>query len=282
MKNKVWFITGCSSGFGRALAKQALERGNQVVVASRKLKDIQDILDHHKLALGIELDMTKPEQLKAGVEKAIATFKRIDVLVNNAGIGYFASLEESEEKVIRNMFEINFFGLSSLTQLVLPYMRKQKSGHIINISSIGGFVGFPALSFYNATKFAVAGLSEALAKEVSPLGIHVTIVCPSGFRTDWAGRSASELKSHIEDYQATAETNKNTIRGSSGKQAGDPERAATAILKVADTFQPPLYLLLGEAAYKNASKKLIDIKNDFEAWKETSVGADFPKQAISE
>jgi NAD(P)-dependent dehydrogenase (short-subunit alcohol dehydrogenase family) len=277
MKNKVWFITGCSTGFGRALAIQVLEQGDQVVVASRKLKDVQDILDRYKNALGIELDMTKPEQLKAGVEKTILTFKRIDVLVNNAGVGYFASMEKSEEKEIRTMFEINFFGLSTLTQLVLPFLRKQKNGHIINISSIGGLVGYPALSFYNATKFAVAGLSEALAKEVTPLGIHVTIVCPSGFRTDWAGRSANEHTSQLEDYKTTADANKNNIRGYSGKQAGDPQRAAAAIINVANAAQPPLYLLLGEASFNNASKKLIDLKNDFETWKETSIGADFPK-----
>jgi NAD(P)-dependent dehydrogenase (short-subunit alcohol dehydrogenase family) len=277
MKNKVWFITGCSSGFGRALALQVLEQGYRVAVAARKLKDIQDILDRYKNALGIELDMTKTEQLKAGVEKISKAYGTVDILVNNAGIGYFAALEESEEKEIRHMFEVNFFGLATLTQLVLPLMRKQRSGHIINISSIGGLVGYPALSFYNATKFAVAGMSEALAKETAPLGIKVTIVCPSGFRTDWAGRSATESRSLIEDYQLTAETNKNNIRGYSGKQAGDPQRAARAIIKATETEEPPLYLLLGEAAYNNASKKLQDLKSDFETWKETSIHADFPK-----
>lgn len=276
--NKVWFITGCSTGFGRALALQVLEQGNQVAVAARKLTDVQDILDRYKNALGIELDMTKPEQLKAGVEKALKAFSTIDVLVNNAGIGYFGALEESEEKEIRHMFEVNFFGLSTLTQLVLPGMRKQKNGHIINISSIGGFVGFPALSFYNATKFAVAGLSEALAKETAPLGIRVTIVCPSGFRTDWAGRSANESKSTIEDYQLTAGTNKNNIRGYSGKQPGDPQRAARAIIKATEAELPPLYLLLGEAAFNTATKKLEDLKNNFETWKDTSIHADFPKE----
>lgn len=281
MKNKVWFITGCSTGFGRALAIQALEQGYRVAVAARKIKDIQDILDRYKNALGVELDMTKPELLKAGVEKVKQTFTTIDILVNNAGIGYFGALEESEEEEIRYMFEVNFFGLANLTRLVLPLMRKQRSGHIINISSIGGFVGFPALSFYNATKFAVAGLSEALAKETAPLGIHVTIVCPSGFRTDWAGRSANESRSIIEDYQNTAEANKNNIRGYSGKQPGDPVRAAKAIIKATEAEQPPLYLLLGEAAFKNATKKLVDIKNDFDTWKETTIQADFPKNAIN-
>lgn len=281
MKNKVWFITGCSTGFGRALAVQALEQGHRVAVAARKIKDIQDILDRYKNALGVELDMTKPELLKAGVEKVTQVFKTIDILVNNAGIGYFGSLEESEEKEVRYMFEVNFFGLTKLTQLVLPFMRKQRSGHVINISSIGGFVGFPALSFYNATKFAVAGLSEALAKEIAPLGIHVTIVCPSGFRTDWAGRSANEAASSIEDYQLTAQANKDNIRGYSGKQPGDPVRAAKAIIKATEAKQPPLYLLLGEAAFKNATRKLDDIKNDFDTWKETTIQADFPKNTVN-
>ena len=278
MKNKkVWFITGCSTGFGRALALQVLEEGHMVAVAARKREDIKDILERYKNALGVELDMTQPEQLKAAVDKTIKTFSNIDVLVNNAGIGYFGALEESEENEVRKMFEVNFFGLSTLIQFVLPTMRKQRSGHIINISSIGGFVGFPALSFYNATKFAVAGLSEALAKETAPLGINVSIVCPSGFRTDWAGRSANESKFYIEDYKLTAHANKANIRGYSGKQPGDPQRAAKAIIKLTDTENPPLYLLLGEAAYKTASKKLDDLKDNFENWKETTIHADFPK-----
>lgn len=281
MKSKIWFITGCSTGFGRALALAVLEQGHRVAIAARRLSDIQDIIDRYKNALGVELDMTKPKQLKAGVEKVITAYATIDVLVNNAGIGYFGALEESDEKEVRHMFEVNFFGLSMLTQLVLPCMRKQRSGHIINISSIGGLVGFPALSFYNATKFAVAGLSEALAKETAPLGINVTIVCPSGFRTDWAGRSANESKSQIQDYQLTAGANKNNIRGYSGKQPGDPQRAAKAIIKVTEAENPPLYLLLGEAAFNTAKKKLEDLKDNFETWKETSIQADFPKKNVN-
>lgn len=281
MKNKVWFISGCSTGFGRALALQALAEGYQVAVAARDTTDVSDIVQNNKDAISVTLDMTKPDQLKAAVEKVHKAFGKIDVLVNNAGIGYFGALEESEETEIRKMFEVNFFGLAALTQLVLPYMRRQKSGHIINISSIGGLVGFPALSFYNASKFAVAGLSEALAKETAPLGIKVSIVCPSGFRTDWAGRSAHESKHIIDDYQETAGANKNNIRGYSGKQAGDPVKAANAIISLARAPEPPLYLLLGEAAFNTANKKLEDLKTNFETWKETTVGADFPKATMS-
>jgi NAD(P)-dependent dehydrogenase (short-subunit alcohol dehydrogenase family) len=278
MKNKVWLITGCSTGFGRELALLALESGYKVAVASRNTNDVKDITEKHKSnSLSVQLDMTKPEELKSAVNKTISAFGRIDVLVNNAGIGYFASMEESKEEEIRKMFEVNFFGLTALTQLVLPIMRKQRSGHIINISSIGGLVGFPAVSFYNATKFAVVGLSEALAKETAPLGIKVTIVCPSGFRTDWAGRSANEDPVEIEDYKETAGLNRDNIRNKSGKQAGDPQLAAKEILLMTENEKPPLYLLLGSAALNGARKKLDDLKADFDDWQNAAVNADFPK-----
>ena len=278
MKDKVWFITGCSTGFGRELSIMALELGYRVAVASRNLADIADITNKYKdRALAVQLDMTKPAELKAAVEKILKAFGRIDILVNNAGIGYFASMEESKEEEVRKMFEVNFFGLTALTQLVLPTMRKQKSGHIINVSSIGGLVGFPAVSFYNATKFAVAGLSEALAKETAHLGISVTIVCPSGFRTDWAGRSANEDSVEIEDYKETAGTNRNNIRNNSGKQAGDPARAAKEIIAMTESEHPPLYLLLGTASFNAAKKKLQDLENNFDKWKDAALNADFPK-----
>ena len=155
-------------------------------------------------------------------------------------------------------------------------MRKQRSGHIVNIASIGGLVGFPAVGFYNATKFAVDGLSESLAKETAPLGIKVTVVAPSGFRTDWAGRSANQSPVVIDDYASTAGANKNSIRGYSGKQPGDPERAAKAIVKAVEADNPPLRLLLGAAALRGARNKLTELKRDFDAWEETTVGADFP------
>ncbi|MBA3970627.1 MAG: SDR family NAD(P)-dependent oxidoreductase [Bacteroidetes bacterium] len=278
MKDKVWFITGCSTGFGRELSLMALEMGYRVAVASRNLADIEDITNKYKeRALAVQLDMTKPAELKDSVDKILNAFGRIDILVNNAGIGYFASMEESKEAEVRKMFEVNFFGLTALTQHVLPTMRKQKSGHIVNVSSIGGLVGFPAVSFYNATKFAVAGLSEALAKETAHLGISVTIVCPSGFRTDWAGRSANEDSVEIEDYKETAGANRNNIRNNSGKQAGDPVRAAKEIIAMTESEKHPLYLLLGTASYNAAKKKLQDLENNFDAWKDAAINSDFPK-----
>jgi NAD(P)-dependent dehydrogenase (short-subunit alcohol dehydrogenase family) len=279
MKNKVWFITGCSTGFGRELAKEVLEAGYKAVVTARKLSDIEDIVKAHPVnAFAVKLDVTKPDEIADAVEKAKHHFGTIDILVNNAGIGYFGAIEESEDDEVRRMFEINFWGLANMTKAVLPIMRKQRSGHILNVASIGGLVGFPAVGFYNATKFAVDGYSDALSKELAPLGIHVTVICPSGFRTDWAGRSANNSKIVIEDYKATAEANKNNIRGYSGNQPGDPVRAAKAIVKVTEVENPPLHLLLGAAALKGGRNKLDVLKKDFDAWAETTEGADFPKK----
>lgn len=277
--NKVWFITGCSTGFGRALAKEVLQQGYNAVVTARKTADVEDIVaDYSNTALALALDVTNQQQINDAVEKALEKFGQIDILVNNAGIGYFGAIEESEDVEVRKMFEINFFGLANMTNAVLPSMRSTKSGHIVNIASIGGLVSFPGIGFYNATKYAVDGLSEALAKEVAHLGIKVTIVCPSGFRTDWAGRSANDTKVVIDDYSASAHQNKNNIRSYSGNQPGDPTKAAKAIIKAVNAEHPPLRLLLGAAALKNARLKLNTLKNDFDAWASISEGADAPKQ----
>ncbi|MCM5527951.1 oxidoreductase [Parasegetibacter sp. NRK P23] len=276
--SKIWFVTGCSTGFGRALATELLEQGYRVVVTARNTAQVADIVyGKEDRALTIQLDVTKQEEIDAAVQTVMDTWGRIDVLVNNAGIGYFGALEESDEAEIRRMFEINVFGLANMTKAVLPVMRAQRSGHILNISSIGGLTAYPALSFYHATKFAVDGMSESLSKEVAPLGIKVTIICPSGFRTDWAGRSANEAVNTIDDYASTAGTNRNTIRGYSGNQPGDPVRAAKAMIQVTETEHPPLRLLLGAAAVKGARRKLDELKKDYDAWEAVSVGADFPK-----
>ena len=278
--SKVWLITGCSTGFGRELAKNVLSAGNKAVVTARNIDDVKDIIaGNEDNSIAVKLDVTKPAEIAAAVKAAVEKFGRIDVLVNNAGIGYFGAIEESEDEAVRKMFEINVFGLAKMTQEVLPIMRSQKSGHIINIASIGGLRSFPAVGFYNATKYAVDGLSEALAKETAHLGIKVTIIAPSGFRTDWAGRSAEDSPVKIEDYNDTAGQNKASIRSYSGNQPGDPVRAALAIMKVVDSPNPPLRLLLGKAALKGAKAKLEELKNDFDAWEETTVGADFPKEA---
>jgi NAD(P)-dependent dehydrogenase (short-subunit alcohol dehydrogenase family) len=275
---KVWLITGCSTGFGRELAKEVLAKGYKVAVASRKTSDVDDIVAAYpNSSIAIQLDVTNESEIKSSVAQTMAHFGQIDVLVNNAGIGYFGSIEESEDAEVRKMFEINVFGLAKMTQEVLPHMRKQRSGHILNIASIAGLRSFPGVGFYNATKYAVDGFSEALAKEVGPLGIKVTIIAPSGFRTDWAGRSANESPANISDYTETAYKNKDNIRGISGNQAGDPIRGVKAMIQVVESENPPMRLLLGVAALKGAREKLEELKHDFDTWAAVTEGADFPK-----
>ena len=273
----VWFITGCSTGFGRELARATLDRGYRVVVTARKPAEIADLaVGHEARALILQLDVTKPEEIAAAVAAAQARFGRIDVLVNNAGIGYFGAVEESDDDEVRRMFEINFWGLANMTRAVLPGMRARRSGHIVNISSMGGVRGAPGVGYYNATKFGLEGLSEALEQEAAPLGIKVLIVEPSGFRTDWAGRSANETKHPIADYDSTAGARQRQIRGYSGKQPGDPARAAAAIVEAVEAPNAPLRLMLGKAALAAGRAKVESLKRDFESWAEVSEAADFP------
>jgi NAD(P)-dependent dehydrogenase (short-subunit alcohol dehydrogenase family) len=274
----VWFITGCSTGFGRELASAVLDRGYRAVITARNPDSVRDLAaGRGDQALVLRLDVTHHTQVDTAVRAAEEHFGHIDVLVNNAGIGYFGAIEESEDAEIRRMFEVNVFALGRMTQAVLPGMRRRRSGHIVNISSIGGLRAFPAVGYYNATKFAVVGLSESLALEVAPLGIKVTIVEPSGFRTDWAGRSANEAPEQIADYAETAGRNRRSIRESSGKQPGDPVRAVQAIIKAVESPNPPLHLLLGKNALKGANWKLDMLRSQFDAWEETTIGADFPE-----
>ena len=282
-EKKVWFITGCSTGFGRALATYLLQNDHRVVVTARDTGKVQDLVEiNRENAVAVALDVTKKQQVKDSVAAAVERFGRIDVLVNNAGFGYFGAIEESDEAEVRSMFETNFWGLAEMTRAVLPAMREQKSGCVVNVSSIGGFVGFPGIGYYNATKFAVNGFSEALKREVEPLGIKVILVQPSGFRTDWAGRSANDATNKIADYAETAGANQSAIRGYSGNQPGDPVRAAKAIVTAVESDNPPFNLLLGKAALKNARLKLDDLKDDFDGWAETSVGADFPETGTAQ
>lgn len=271
----VWFITGCSTGFGRHIATHVLKLGYRVVVTSRNPKDVQDLAEHGD-ALILKLDVTDRSQAEAAVKAAEDHFGGIDVLVNNAGIGYFAAVEESDEAEVRKMFDVNVFGLSRMIHVVLPGMRKRRTGMIVNLSSIAGLRSFPALGYYNSTKFAVEGLSEALWQEVEPLGIKVMLIEPSGFRTDWAGRSANETEHQIADYADTAHKNIQHLRAISGHQDGDPLRAAEAIVKAVESSNPPHRLLLGNDAYDGAISKLDELKDEFEAWESVSRRADFP------
>jgi NAD(P)-dependent dehydrogenase (short-subunit alcohol dehydrogenase family) len=275
-----WFITGCATGFGRELARAVVARGYRAAVTARDPRTVEDIVaGHGDRAVALALDVTNPAQVTDTVRRAEQRFGGIDVLVNNAGIGYFAAVEESDEAEVRRMFEINFFGLARMTRAVLPGMRKRRSGHIINIASICGLAAIPSLGDYSATKFAVEGLSEVLALEVAPLGIRVTLVEPSSFRTKWAGGSAKDNSAReIADYDATAGATHRALRDRSGKEPGDPVRGANAIIQAVETPAPPLHLLLGKDALRLAREKLEALREDFDAWHKVTVGADFPSE----
>ncbi|MEO8005116.1 MAG: oxidoreductase [Betaproteobacteria bacterium] len=273
-----WFITGCSTGLGRALAIAVLKKGHRAVVTARDPGQVRDIVaGYPQKAIALQLDVANEAQINRAVIAAEKAFGRIDVLVNNAGYGYLAAVEEGEEAEIRAMFETNFFGLAVLTRRVLPGMRNRKRGHIINVSSVGGLIGNPSAGYYNATKFAVEGLSEALAKEVEPLGLHVTVIEPGPFRTDWAGRSLKIPRNAIEAYASTAGARRGQIAGYSGKQAGDPERAAQAIISVAESPNPPMNLILGKDGLKRVREKLDKFTETLREWENVTVSADFPE-----
>ena len=274
----VWFITGCSTGLGRALAEAVLKHGHRAVVTARNPAKIQDIAAQHPSnSLALQLDVTDYSQIDRAISAAEKGFGRIDVLVNNAGYGYLAAVEEGEEQEIRAMFETNFFGLAALIRRVLPGMRARGRGHIINISSVGGLLGNPSSGYYNATKFAVEGLSEALAKEVEPLGIRVTVIEPGPFRTDWAGRSLKQVRNPIDAYAKTSGARRAQISGYSGRQAGDPARAAQAIIRIVESPAPPMNLVLGKDGLNRVRGKLEKFSESLRQWETVTVGADFPE-----
>jgi NAD(P)-dependent dehydrogenase (short-subunit alcohol dehydrogenase family) len=279
--NPVWFITGCSTGFGRELAKMILSRGWNAVITARNIDQVTDLAEgYDNTALVLPLDVTNKEQVSSAIAKAEETFGKIDVLVNNAGYGYFSSIEEGEEEKIRAQFETNFFGLVNVTQAVLPLMRKQRNGHIVNFSSIGGLVGFTSTGYYHATKFAVEGLSESLSKEVEPLGIKVLLVEPGPFRTDWLSRSRVQTDVKLADYEATAGARMKSSDERIGKQAGDPVRGCQAIINAVESGTPHLRLLLGEMAYKLGIEKAESLRDNFTAWKDLSISADYPESEL--
>jgi NAD(P)-dependent dehydrogenase (short-subunit alcohol dehydrogenase family) len=274
----VWFITGCSTGLGRALAEAVLQHGHRAVITARNPAQVKDIgARFANTSLVAQLDVANFSQIRLAVGAAEKAFGRIDVLVNNAGYGYLAAVEEGEDQKIRDMFETNFFGLAALIRRVLPGMRERRRGHIINISSVGGLLGNPSAGYYNATKFAVDGLSEALAKEVEPLGIRVTVVEPGPFRTDWAGRSLKQVQNPIEAYAGTAGARRAQISGYSGRQPGDPARAAAAIIRIVESESPPQNLVLGKDGLKRVREKLDRFCAGMKQREAVSAGADFPE-----
>jgi NAD(P)-dependent dehydrogenase (short-subunit alcohol dehydrogenase family) len=275
-KHRVWFVTGTSQGFGRELVRACLQRGDSVIATSRNPQAVATVFS--KAAdrlLAVSLDLRDATQISSVVERAIARFGRIDVLVNNAGYGVTGAVEEASEKEIAAVYDTNVFGLLRVTRAVLPHMRKQRSGHIVNLSSIGGLTGLPGWGIYNSTKFAVEGLSEALAAELAPLGIGVTIVEPGPFRTEFLGGSLVKTANTLPDYEATAgKTRAGTVERN-GKQQGDPALAADAIVQAVTSQNPPLHLLLGRFAYDRFNQKLDAFRHEMDAWREVGLGTDF-------
>lgn len=275
----VWFITGCSTGFGRELARLVLERGGKAVVTARDKARVADLAaGAGDRTLALDLDVTDAEEVAAAVAAAHERFGRIDVLVNNAGYGYQATIEEGDEAEIRAQFDANVFGLFAITRAVLPGMRERRQGHVISITSVAGFAGFPGSGYYAATKHAVEGWSDALAAEVAPLGIAVTCVAPGPFRTDWAGRSLRQTPSRIAAYADTAGARLEATAAGSGSQAGDPVRAAEAMIHVTQVDKPPRHLVLGAVGLDAVTGRLRASLEEIEAWREVGLATDFPAQ----
>jgi NAD(P)-dependent dehydrogenase (short-subunit alcohol dehydrogenase family) len=274
----VWFITGCSTGFGHALATLVLERGWNAVVTARESGRVAALAEAHgERALPLALDVADHAQIDAAVASAQERFGRIDILVNNAGYGYQSSIEEGEEPEIREQFDVNVFGLFALTRAVLPIMRAQRRGHIINITSVAGLVGFPSSGYYAASKHAVEGWSDALAAEAGPLGIKVTCVEPGPFRTDWAGRSLRQTPNRIADYADTAGKRLGDTKAISGNQAGDPVRAAQAMIDLTEQPDPPRHIVLGKWGYEAVTKALRDKLAEIERQRAASLATDYPE-----
>ena len=276
-KDKHWLITGASSGFGRLLAEYLLSLDAKVVATARRVDAIQDLAKRYPgKAVVLPLDVTKQQSIDKAVADALASVGHIDVLVNNAGYGVTGAVEEVTEAEYTPMFETNLFGLINVTKALLPQFRERRSGAIVNFSSIGGLIGLPGWGYYNATKFAVEGLSEALGTELAPLGVHVMVVEPGPFRTEFLGRSGVEAQRRISDYEQTAGKTREYFQTQSGKQPGDPQRAIEAVVAAVSDPNPPKHLLLGKIALTRFRKRLEDWDEELNRWQAMTEGADFP------
>jgi NAD(P)-dependent dehydrogenase (short-subunit alcohol dehydrogenase family) len=274
---RVWFITGSSSGFGLLLAKEVLRRGDLVIATARNASQIDDLPTlYPDTARVFTLDVTRPAEIESVAQQAIAAFGHVDVLVNNAGYGLNGAIEEVSEDEFEPMFQTNIYGLIRTTRAFLPHFRQRRSGHIFNLSSIGGLIGGAGWGFYNVTKFAVEGFSEALVAEMKPLGIHVTVIEPGPFRTDFLGRSGKLAAKELPEYKDTAGKAREYLETQSGKQPGDPQKAVEAIIAVADSPNPPVHLILGKIALTRFRGKLAEWEKDIAVWEPVTLGADFP------
>lgn len=273
---KTWLITGCSSGFGRILAGSALARGDNVVATARKPGALDDLCSRYpETARTAAVDVTKEGDATAAVDMALEQFGRLDVLVNNAGYGFIGAIEEAAPAEYRPMYETNVFGLIETTQAALPALRNAGSGRVVNFSSVGGITGRAGFGLYNGSKFAVEGLSEALAQEVAPFGIKVIIVEPGAFRTEFLGRSINAAKRELPEYADSAGRTRTFSAGNDGKQVGDPKKAIAVLLKAIDAESPPLHLPLGADAYARVRAKFASFAQDMDAWEPEATATDY-------
>jgi NAD(P)-dependent dehydrogenase (short-subunit alcohol dehydrogenase family) len=270
-----WLITGCSTGLGRALAEAVLGKGENAVVTARDARHVDDLAKAHPdTALALSLDVTDPASVTAAVARAEERFGGVGVLVNNAGYGYRAAVEEGDDADVQKLFATNFFGPVAMIKAVLPGMRQRRRGAIVNISSIGAKACPPGSGYYSATKAALEGMSGSLRKELAPLGIAVVAVEPGGFRTDFSGRSLAQSATVIDDYAETAGKRRKERDKTHGTQPGDPARAAQALITALAADQPPAMLVLGADAVATASKALEDQRAELEAWRALSTSTD--------
>ena len=273
---KVWFITGSSTGFGRELAEELLEQGHKVVATARKPESLNDLATKFpETARSVKLDVTKPDEVRAAIAEAVKEFGRIDVVVNNAGYGLIGAVEEASIDQIRHQFETNVFGALDVIRAVLPQLREQKGGHILNLSSVGGFVGFPSSGHYSATKFALEAYSESLSKEAEHLGIKVTIVEPGAFRTDFNGRSLAVAENQLPDVYPSTKFFSDWLIENDGKQPGDPRKAAQAMIKAVEAEDTPLRLVLGEDAITTIEADIDAVSKNIAEWRKIGVETNF-------
>ncbi len=273
---KAWLITGCSTGLGREIAAAALEAGHQVAATARNPESVEDLVRAHpERAIALPLDVTDREQIAAAVAATEEAFGAIDVVVNNAGYGYMSALEEGEDDEVRRLFDTNYFGVVDVIKAVLPGMRARRCGHIVNMSSMTGLVANPPNVYYSSTKFALEALTEALSKEVAPLGIKVTAIEPGAFRTDWATRSMKETANVIDDYADSVGARKELIKAFAADLPGDPRKVAAAVLRVTELADPPLHLLLGHDVLNAFREKLAGLSASIDAWEAVTKDVNF-------
>ena len=280
--DKVWLITGSSTGLGRALAQAVLERGYHLVATARQPEQLKELSDRYPdRVTTIALDVTNAQSIQQAVEAALNAYNRIDVLVNNAGYGTVGAIQEVNDDDIRRQFDTNLFGAINVTRAVLPTLREQRSGHILNISSANGISAFAGVGIYSATKFALEAISEALAQEVKPLGIKVTIIEPGSSRTNFSSRALSTLSHQINDYAQTSGKIVQRLQERDGKQPNDPAKAAAAMIQVVESDNPPLRLALGKDSVNLITQKLESMKAELEAWKNVSMNTAFEEVKAS-